>query len=178
MSIIYHFPLYTRRQPRTKWKGGMITETDLLPLDRAASLASKHAETEVSAHDFLLAAARGEILLRAIVHRGAKLRKYDGGIYCNEGTPTENMVPEGAIPTLPVSACLHLANISRASWRTIDGYEEINGVMMRFEIASLLDEEPDFETTLSDCCVSGYDVHALADAYIDPDVCTKNRKPI
>lgn len=178
MSIIYHFPLYTRRQPRTKWKGGMITETDLLPLDRAASLASKHAETEVSAHDFLLAAARGEILLRAIVHRGAKLRKYDGGIYCNEGTPTENMVPEGAILTLPVSACRQLANISRASWRTIDGYEEINGVMMRFEIASLLDEEPDFETTLSDCCVSGYDVHALADAYIDPDVCTKNRKPI
>lgn len=178
MSIIYHFPMYTRLQPRTKWTGQKITNTKRLILDKAAKLAAKHACAEITAHDFLLAAARGEICLRAIVHREARLRKYDGGIYCNEGTPTEDMIPEGAILTLPVSACRQLANISRASWRTIDGYEEINGVMMRFEIASLLDEEPDFETTLSDCCVSGYDVHALADAYIDPDVCTKNRKPI
>lgn len=146
-----------------------MIQADLLTLEQAASFASKHAETEVSAHDFLRAAARGEILLRAIVHRGARLRKYDGGIYCNKGTPTENMVPEGAIPTLPVSACRQLANTGRASWRTIDGYEEIDGVTMRFEIASLLDEEPDFETTCSDCRVIGYDVHALADAFIDEE---------
>lgn len=171
MSIVYQFPMYARLEPRTHpFKGGRITNTDLLTLDKAAKCASTHAGTEIAPGDFLLAAARGEIALRAIVHREARLQKYDGGIYCNQGESTENTVPKGAIVNLPLSACRQLANVGRASWRTFDGFEHQNGVLMRFTVATLLDNEPDFETVPTDCRVMGYDVHALADAFIDwPD---------
>lgn len=167
MSIAYELPMFSRLAPRTAWTGSRMTDIDLLTLEDAAKFASKHAGTEITVNDFLLAAARGEIRLRAIVHRDAKVQKYDGGIYLNLGQPNENLIKKGNIPTLPVSACRQLANTGRASWRTIDGYEMINGEIMRYEIARLTDDEPDFETTLSDCRVIGYDVHALADEYID-----------
>ena len=172
MSTDYQFPMFARLEPRTHpFKGGRITNTDLLTLDKAAKCASTHAGTEIAPGDFLLAAARGEIALRAIVHREARLQKYDGGIYCNQGESTENTVPKGAIVNLPLFACQQLANVGRASWRTFDGFEHQNGVLMRFTVATLLDNEPDFETVPTDCRVMGYDVHALADAFIDwPDV--------
>ena len=164
----YQFQKHARLMPLTKqFKGGRITDTDVLTLDDAAKYASKHADDEVTPADFLRAAARGEITLRAIVHREAKLQKHDGGIYCNQGEPTENTAPKGAIPTLPLSACQQLANAGRASWRTIDGFEQIDGELMRFTVATLIDSEPDFETVLADCRVMGDAVHALADTYID-----------
>lgn len=165
----YQFPIHARLEPSTQqFKGGRITDTDVLTLDEAAKYACKHAGTdEITTADFLRAAARGEITLRAIVHREAKLQKHDGGIYCNQGETTENTVPKGAIATLPLSACGQLASVGCASWRTLDGFEQIDGELMRFTVATLIDNEPNFETVLADCRVTGDAVHALADVYID-----------
>lgn len=168
-ETIYQLPMHARLEPRNHpFKGGRITETDPpITLDEAAKFASRHAGTEITPGDFLRAAARGEITLRAIVHREAKLKKHDGGIYCNQGEPTENTVPKGCIPNLPLSACRQLASAGRASWRTFDGFEHIDGELMRFTVAALIDSEPDFDTVVADCRVTGDAVHALADEYID-----------
>jgi len=165
-EITYHYPMFERLKPRTPWTGGRMVDTDVLTLEDAASMATKHAGEPVTIGDFLRAAARGEITLRAIVHRTAKVRKYDGGIYCNRGQENENQVPAGAIATLPLTACKHLANVSRASWRTFDGFEMVDGVLQRYTKGQLVDGEPAFETLLDDCRVVGYDVRALADEYI------------
>lgn len=172
MTLKYRLPMFERLEPRRPWRGGRITDTDPLTLNEAAREASRHAGTEVTAADFLRAAARGEITLRAIVHNRAKVQKHDGGIYCNQGEPTENTVPKGAIPTLPIVACQQLANAGRASWRTFEGFEEIDGQWCRFDVAWLADGEPDFETTPDDCRVIGFDVHALADAFAADDEAT------
>jgi len=166
-EIKYSFPMFSRLVPRTEWRGGRITDIDVLPLEEAARMASKHAGQEVTPADFLRAAGRGEISLHAVVHRTARVRAHDGGVYCNKGTPNENIVPAGCIPILPLTACKHLANTGRASWRTFDGFEEIDGVPMRYAQGLLTDEEPDFETVPADCRVTGYSVRALADAFCD-----------
>ena len=168
-EISYQYPRFERLQPRSEWRGGRLADTDLLTLEEAAGFASKHAGEEITARDFLRAAGRGEITLRAIVHRAAKVRKHDGGVLFNKGEPNENIVPAGAIPTLPLSACQHLANAGRASWRTFDGFDERNGILMRYTKGMLADDEPDFETVPDDCRVVGYDVHALADEYTAPE---------
>ncbi len=74
MITEYHFPMFPRLQPHTPWNGERIAETDLLTLDEAAAFASKHADTEITPSDFLRAAGRGEVVLRAIIHRDAKLQ--------------------------------------------------------------------------------------------------------
>lgn len=163
----YQFPRSGRLEPRSPFKGGRITETDVLDLTEAAKFASVHAGAEITPADFLRAAGRGEITLRAIVHQTAKLERVGGGVYCNAGQPNENTVPAGAILNLPLSACSKLAATGRASWRTFDGFEPMHGVLMRYTIAELLPGEPDFETTIDDCRVTGNAVNALADAYID-----------
>ena len=168
-EISYHYPMFERLQPRSEWRAGRLADTDVLTLEEAAAFASKHAGEEITARDFLRAAGRGEITLRAIVHRAARVRKHDGGVLFNKGEPNENIVPAGAIPTLPLSACQHLANAGRASWRTFDGFEERNGMLMRYTKGMLADDEPDFETVSADCRVVGYDVHALADEYTAPE---------
>ena len=168
-EISYQYPMFERLQPRSEWRGGRLADTDVLTLEEAAAFASKHAGEEITARDFLRAAGRGEITLRAIVHRAAKVRKHDGGVYCNKGEPNENIVPEGCIANLPLTACQHLANAGRASWRTFDGFEERNGILMRYTKGMLTDDEPDFETVPDDCRVVGYDVHALADEYCAPE---------
>ena len=162
----YEIPMFERLEPMTVWQGGRISDTDLVTLEEAARMASKHAGQEVTPADFLRAAGRGEISLRAIVYRAAKVHAHDGGVYCNKGGPNENIVPARSIPTLPLIACQHLANTGHASWRTFDGFETINGVLMRFAKGMLADGEPDFETVLADCRVTGNDVHALADAFL------------
>lgn len=167
MNLKYRFPMYERLSPRLPWRGGRITEIDLLTLSEAAREASKHAGIEVTPADFLRAAARGEITLRAIVHVRARVQKHDGGIYCNQGQPDENTVPKGAILTLPLAACRQLANAGRASWRTFEGFERIEDVLCRFDVAWLAADEPDFETLADDCRVIGFDVHSLADAYVE-----------
>lgn len=168
-EISYQYPRFERLQPRSEWRGGRLADTDLLTLEEAAEFASRHAGEKITARDFLRAAGRGEITLRAIVHRAAKVRKHDGGVLFNKGTESENIVPAGAIPTLPLTACQHLANAGRASWRTFDGFEERNDIWMRYTVGMLTDDEPDFETVPNDCRVVGDDVHALADAF-----CTAN----
>ena len=168
-NIQYFLPMFERLAPRTPWAGGRMTDTDVLTLADAASMATKHAGETVTIGDFLRAAARGEITLRAIVHRTTKVQKHDGGIYCNGGQENENKVPAGAIATLPLTACLHLAGTGRASWRTFDGFEMVNGVLQRYTKGRVLPDEPDFETVPDDCRVVGYDVHALADEYTAPE---------
>lgn len=168
-EIRNHFPMFARLRPRTEWRGGRITDIDNLTLEEAARMASKHAGEEVTPADFLRAAGRGEILLRAIVHRAAKVRRHDGGVLFNKGAANENIVPAGSIPTLPLTACKHLADAGRASWRTFDGFEEIDGQWMRYTKGMLTDDEPDFETVPADCRVTGCDVHALADEYTVPE---------
>lgn len=126
-------------------------------------MASKHAEEQITIGDFLRAAARGQITLRAIIRRTAKLEQTGGGVYCNAGMQNENTAPEGAILNLPLTACQQLTNVGQASWRTFDGFEEYEGALCRYEAARLLHFEPDFETVPTDCRVTGYDVRALAD---------------
>jgi len=87
----------------------------------------------------------------------------------DRGQDNENVIPKGSIPTLPLSACQQLANTQRASWRTFDGFDEIDGELMRFTKGLLTSDEPDFETSLDDCRVLGADVHALADAFVDSE---------
>jgi predicted DNA-binding protein (UPF0251 family) len=170
MSKIQYFPpMFERLTPRTPWEGGRMVDTDVLTLAEAASMATKHAGEPVTIGDFLRAAARGEITLRAIVHRTAKVQKHDGGIYCNGGQENENRVPARAIATLPLTACQHLAAAGRASWRTFDGFELVEGVLQRYTKGELVAGEPDFETVPDDCRVVGYDVHALADEYTAPE---------
>ena len=170
MSKIQYFPpMFSRLEPRTPWAGGRMVDTDVLTLAEAASMATKHAGEPVTIGDFLRAAARGEITLRAIVHTAAKVQKHDGGIYCNGGQENENRVPAGAIATLPLTACQHLAAAGRASWRTFDGFELVEGVLQRYTKGELVAGEPDFETVPDDCRVMGYDVHALADEYTAPE---------
>jgi len=170
MSKIQYFPpMFERLTPRTPWAGGRMVDTDVLTLAEAASMATKHAGEPVTIGDFLRAAARGEITLRAIVHRTAKVQKHDGGIYCNGGQENENKVPAGAIATLPLTACQHLAAAGRASWRTFDGFEMVDGVLQRYTKGHVVAGEPDFETVPDDCRVVGYDVHALADEYTAPE---------
>ncbi|WP_231693121.1 hypothetical protein [Ottowia caeni] len=166
---VYHFPMYDRLEPRTEWRGGRLADTDIFTLEEAASMATKHAGEPVTIGDFLRAAGRGEIALRAIVHRAAKVRKHDGGVLFNKGESNENIVPAGAIPTLPLTACQHLAATGRASWRTFDSFEAIDGTRRRYTKGMLTDDEPDFETVPDDCRVVGYDVRALADAFIDAE---------
>ena len=160
-----YLQMFKRLQPCTEWRGGRITDTDLLTLSEAASMASKHAEMEVTPADFLRAAARGEIALRAIVHHDAKVQGSDGEVFCNAGTEIENIVPSGSIPTLPITACQHLAATGRARWRTFDGFKEIDSPWNRYTKGRLLENEPDFVTVPDDCRVTGNDVHALADAF-------------
>ena len=170
MSKIQYFPpMFERLTPRTPWAGGRMVDTDVLTLAEAASMATKHAGDPVTIGDFLRAAARGEITLRAIVHTAAKVQKHDGGIYCNGGQENENRVPAGAIATLPLTACQHLAAAGRASWRTFDGFEMVDGVLQRYTKGHVVAGEPDFETVPDDCRVVGYDVHALADEYTAPE---------
>jgi len=163
----YQFPMRGRLEPRSPFKGGRITETDVLDLTEAAKFASVHAGAEITPADFLRAAGRGEITLRAIVHQTAKLERVGGGVYCNAGQPNENTAPKRSILNLPLSACSQLAATGRASWRTFDGFETVDGILMRYTVAELLPDEPDFETVIDDCRVTGNAVNALADAFID-----------
>jgi hypothetical protein len=109
--------------------------------------------------------------LFAIVHRRAKVQGLAGEVCINKGHLTdENVIPKGAIPTLPLSACQQLAAGGRAGWRTCDGFESTDWGAGRFTKYQLTDDEADFESTPDDCRVSGYNVHALADSFLDAPV--------
>lgn len=153
--------MYPRLQPTSTWKAGLLADTDTVTLDEAARFATSQAGQEVTPGDFLRAAARGQIPLGAVVHRSAATQPCTAGDEpLNGGKP----VPQNSIPTLPVDACKALANVGRAAWRTFESLTDIGGLPHRYARWELAATEPDFETTLADCRVTGYDVHALADA--------------
>lgn len=132
------------------WNGGRITDTDILTLSEAASMASKQAGQDVSVSDFLRAAARGEILMMGITKKSSKTEPCTAGdALLNDGKP----VPEGCLINLPLEACQGLANVGRASWRIL------------YDRWQLTQDEPDFLTLPDDCRVSGEATRALAAAF-------------
>ncbi len=153
--------MYPRLTPKSEWKGGLLADTDTVTLDEAARFAIRQAGQDVTPGDFLRAAARGQIPLRAVVHRSARTRACSPD---DEPLNAGNPVPKDSIPTLPIDACKALANVGRSNWRTFESLTEIGGVPHRYVRWELAEGEPDFETTLADCRVTGLDVHALADA--------------
>lgn len=165
-EVTYQLPMFARLQPCRPWNGGRIADTDILSLDEAAKQASLHAKAEVTPADFLRAAARGEIPLRAICRHGATMTSCFAG-----GEPLT--LKAGSVPTLPLDACKALAVSGIARWRTFDGFAPVptfGGMLGRYTSYQLPDGEPDLETALSDCRVIGADVHALADAFLNvPD---------
>jgi len=160
--MTYQIPIFARLEPRTPWTGGRVTETDVLTLADAASMATSHARQAVTTGDILRAAGRGEIPLMAIVNRAAKTQPCrDGDMYLT--------VPNGSIQALPLEACKALANVGRASWRSFEWFESVEafkGTICRFKRWQLTDDEPDLETTQDDCRVTGRDIHALADEFL------------
>jgi hypothetical protein len=137
----------------------------LFKLDRAAKLASTHAGREVTPHDFVEAAARGQIPLVAICPRAVTMEP------CRE-TDKPLVVAEHGLPPLPLAACQKLQVNGHANWRTIDGVEQIKsgmfeGQLGRFDRWKLPEAEFDISITLDDCRVLGYVIHALADSSFD-----------
>jgi len=168
----YQSPMFERLEPHTPFKGGRITDTDVLTLTEAARFASVHAGTEITPADFLRAGGRGEIPMRAINPRTVTMQP------CREADASLPM-PANSIPTLPLDACKALANTGRAAWRTIDWFEpaaSFAGALCRFTRWQLPDSEPDILTTPDDCRVTGHDVHCLADAFTEAPA-TDTAKP-
>ena len=93
-----------------------MADTELLTLPEAARLASKHADDEITPADFLRAAARGAILLKAVCPRNVTMRP------CRPGDEPRQLV-QGSKPTLPLIACELLSENGRATWRTMDWFE-------------------------------------------------------
>jgi hypothetical protein len=170
----YHVQLFASLVPRTLWRGGRITHTDVLTLDDAALQASKHAGAEIAVADFLRAAARGEIALHAVCPRAVVMPP------CREADKPLDL-PENSLATLPLTACKALANRGEALWRTYDGFEAVQTIvgneLCRFTRWQLADGEPDILTTLADCRVTGRDVHTLADAFIGAAVPATDTAP-
>lgn len=162
----FELVMFAKFRPRVPWKGGLLTDTDVVNLQQAARFATRQAGQDVTADDFLRAAARGQIALRAIVHRSASTRPCRPG---DEPLNGGNPIPKHSIPTLPVAACRGLANVGHATWRVIEAETEIDGAPHRYARWELDPAEPDFETTVDDCRVTGSDVHALADAVSQVD---------
>ena len=163
MTTIYQPPMYDRLEQITPWDGGMLAGSDVVTLADAARFASKHAKTEITPADFLRAAGRGQIPMRAISPRAATMEP------CRE-TDKPLTMPANSIPTLPLDACKSLSNTGRAAWRTIDWFEPADsfaGELCRFTRWKLPDTEPDIVTTPDDCRLTGWDVHKLADAFIE-----------
>jgi hypothetical protein len=160
--IAYHLPMFGRLQPKTTWSGGRMVDTDILTLEVAAKFASKHAGAEVTVNDFILAASRGEILLRAIVPRAVEM------LPCTDDDEAIH-IPKGHIQTLPLEACRTFANVGKIAWRTLDGHKEIDdfgGQICHFERWRLPTKEEDLTAEIGYCRVTGLDVHALADAFV------------
>ena len=163
-ATTHQLMLFTRLKPRTKWAGGRITDTDAVTLEDASRLASEHAGVEITTADFLRAAARGEILLRALAPRTVTFQP-------SRESDKPLLMPQNSIPTLPLNACKGLANVGQAMWRNCEDFEKLDTVLgeefSRFTRWELDENESDLLTTLDDCRVTGLDVHALADAYIE-----------
>lgn len=165
MTIYYHLP-YLQLRSRTPWNGGMLADADKVTLDEAARFASKHAGTEITSADFLRAACRGQILLQANCPRTVTMEP------CR-GTDELLHIPEDSMPPLPLDACKALSNKGRAMWRTVEAFEAIKafgGELGRYTRWQLPNCEPDLSVTLEDCRLTGWAVHALADAFLEEPI--------
>lgn len=163
-KVRYSLVQFPRLQPRTPWRGGRLVDTDVLELAEAAEMATAHAGRPVRVADFLRAARKGEILLRAVLRR-------DVTMLPTRSTDKRLDSPALCIPTLPLAACESLCNVGVANWRTYESFESTDAfgalTLARFTRWELAPNEPDIVTTLEDCRVTGLDVHALADAFCD-----------
>lgn len=165
-----------RLMPRNVWAGGRITSTETVTLNEAARLASQHAGAEITPADFLRAAARGEILLRALCSRAVIMLPIS-----DEDEPLQ--IAENSLPTLPLGACKSIANIGRATWRIYEKtklHEDpfLGRTFIRFTAWELPENEADLIVHLDDCRVTGHDVHALADAYVKAPEQTATPEPL
>lgn len=159
-KVAYQLPVFERFAPKTRWAGGHIAHTDMLTLPDAARLATEHAGAAIDPADILRAAARGQIPLHAICRRDVVMLPTSKG-----DEPMK--IPELALPTLPLSACQSLSHVGLARWRHYDGFarvEAFGGGLCRYRRWELADGEPDLETVQEDCRLTGYAVHAIADA--------------
>jgi hypothetical protein len=151
---------HTRLQTLNPWRGGLMTDTDVLTLNEAAEFATAHAGRTVTVDAFLRAAGNGQISLRAVCQSDVRMMPC-----CSWDKPFA--IFKGARVRLPRDACRSLVAQGSACWRTYDGCEshpdapEITVSFVRWQLA---DGAPDIVTTLGDCRVMGLDVHALADA--------------
>ena len=116
--VTHYLPLFQRLEPRTLFTGGRLADTDVLTLDEAASMASRHANLAVTVGDFLRAAARGEITLHAICQRTVTMQP------CRE-VDEPLLFPERCITRLPLEACRALSSTGQAEWRTCEGHEPL-----------------------------------------------------
>jgi hypothetical protein len=165
-DVHYTIPLHPPLEPRGPWKGGRMADDDVLSLVEAARQASRHAGQEVTEHDFLRAAARGEIRIRAIMHKAATMLP----VRAAEGPIT---LQPGRFQELSPETCELLSITGKAGWRGVEAFEPVeafDGRVCRFTCWRLPVGEPDILTNISDCIVMGADVHALADAFRDSDV--------
>jgi len=155
------FALFPALKKKSKFfTGGRITDIDLLTLDEAAKMATKHAGCEVSQGDFLRAAGRGEIELIAVVKKDTKFKYLDQP----ELTP---WVVKGGTWRIPLNACKKLASTGFARWRVQEDVKVHCGNYMKYcPTLQITDDEPDLEAELSDCRVLGRHIHALADAFM------------
>jgi hypothetical protein len=161
-DVHYTIPLHPPLEPRGPWKGGRMADDDVLSLAEAARQASRHAGQEVTDHDFLRAAARGEIRIRAIMHKTATMLP----VRAAEGPIT---LQAGRFQELSPETCELLSITGKAGWRGVEAFEPVeafDGRVCRFTRWRLPVGEPDILTGISDCIVMGTDVRALADAFL------------
>lgn len=153
-------------------------------------MASIHAKTEVTVSDILRAAKREEIRLEVIVSRGVLMKKNPGYEICRNRYPDTFSIPKGSVIPLSKSACEQLDLMGTASWREIDAYVPFRTIksalvdfssddsdLHRYTAAVLDDGEQNMECSIDDCRISGKEIHALADAFLEDDVSISIRKP-
>jgi hypothetical protein len=160
----YRMPMHERLEPVRPFLHDLAHE-GLFNLEDAAKMASRQAELEITQRDFIRAAAAGKIVLHVRMRRDAMVQRVGGGVYCNIGQLNENIAPLGALVNLPMSVCEGLVTSKAVKWRTFDSCKMIDGLRMVYTAAELQVGEPDMVAELDDCFVTGYTLHALADAF-------------
>lgn len=159
-EVVYTLASWPKLEAKTEWTGSRLAGADYFNLADAAELASRHAGCDVSVKDFLRAGGRGEISVHAICRRPVVMAP-------TRPTDSELNIQAGSFPTLPMSACKALALFGKAEWRHHEAWvhhDDFGGDLCSFIRWRLSDVEPSITTTVEDCLVTGWHLHALADA--------------
>lgn len=153
--------------PRTPWSGRRLADSGVLTLEDAAHFASAHAGQEITPEDFLRAAARGEVRLLAMARRDVWMTRIPLAGEVLPEHQRRKRVRADAWASLPVYACRQLAAAGSASWRTEEELEQDErGVWWHVDSWMLEPDEPPFDAAPADCRVTGFAMHALADAFL------------